>query len=177
MKLNLMQVVVDYLKARPDEKFTARQIAEWIVATYPQECQAKKARSKSLQTDADLLRQIVAEIGAHHRDLLRKHPELKTTEGRPRRYYYSQLSDSDEVAVAEREEMTPEARRARPVPAAVAVSVGRVRRVLQAHRRKALVEQTRAERQPLAVPGCGRHGGFEQGMAPRSARLRHAVFR
>ncbi|TCS71965.1 hypothetical protein EDC61_107103 [Sulfuritortus calidifontis] len=114
MKLNLMQVVVDYLKARPDEKFTARQIAEWIVATYPQECQAKKARSKSLQTDADLLQQIVAEIGAHHRDLQRKHPELKTTEGRPRRYYYSQLSDSDEVAVAEREEMTPAAGSSRP---------------------------------------------------------------
>jgi hypothetical protein len=103
MKLNLMQAVVDYLKARPDGKFTARQIAEWIVATYPQECQAKKARSKSLQTDADLLQQIVAEIGAHHRDLQRKHPELKTTEGRPRRYYYSQLSDSDEVAAAESE--------------------------------------------------------------------------
>jgi len=114
MKLNLMPVVVDYLKARPDEKFTARQIAEWIVATYPQECQAKKARSKSLQTDADLLQQIAGEIGAHHRDLQRKHPELKTTEGRPRRYYYSQLSDSDEVAVAEREEMTPAADSNRP---------------------------------------------------------------
>jgi hypothetical protein len=114
MKLNLMPVVVDYLKARPDEKFTARQIAEWIVATYPQECQAKKARSKSLQTDADLLQQIAGEIGAHHRDLQRKHPELKTTEGRPRLYYYSQLTDSDEVAVAEREEMTPAADSNRP---------------------------------------------------------------
>jgi hypothetical protein len=114
MALNLAKVVIEYLKERPEEKLTARQIAEWIVATYPQECQAKKARSKSLQTDADLLQQIVAEIGAHHRDLQRKHPELKTTEGRPRRYYYSQLSDSDEVAVAEREEMTPAAGSNRP---------------------------------------------------------------
>ncbi|MFN3628457.1 MAG: COG2958 family protein [Hylemonella sp.] len=103
MELNLAKTVVSYLKAHPDEKFTARQIAEWVFATYPEQCQAKKARSQSLQTDTDLLRQIAAEIGAHHRDLLRKHREIKTTEGRPRRYYYSALSDSDEVAAIESE--------------------------------------------------------------------------
>jgi hypothetical protein len=103
MKLNLANAVISFLKDRPEEKYTARQIAEWVFATYPEECQAKKARSKSLQTDADLLQQLVAEIGAHHRDMVRKCPEIKTTEGRPRRYYYSQLSDSDEVAAAESE--------------------------------------------------------------------------
>ena len=103
MKLNLANAVIGYLKERPEEKYTARQIAEWVFANYPEECQAKKARSKSLQTDADLLQQLVAEIGAHHRDMVRKCPEIKTTEGRPRRYYYSQLSDSDEVAAVESE--------------------------------------------------------------------------
>jgi len=106
MRLNLANAVIGYLKERPGEKFTARQIAEWVFASYPEECQAKKARSKSLQTDADLLQQLVAEIGAHHRDMVRKSPEIKTTEGRPRRYYYSQLSDSDEVATAESEGVT-----------------------------------------------------------------------
>jgi len=106
MTLNLANAVIGYLRERPEEKYTARQIAEWVFATYPEQCQAKKARSKSLQTDADLLQQLVAEIGAHHRDMVRKCPEIKMTEGRPRRYYYSQLSDSDEVAAVESEGAT-----------------------------------------------------------------------
>jgi hypothetical protein len=80
MALNLGKAVVDFLTGHPDEKFTARQIAEWVFATHPEECQAKKARSKSLQTDADLLQQLVAEIGAHHRDMVRKCPGIKTTD-------------------------------------------------------------------------------------------------
>ena len=76
MKLNLANAVIGYLKERPEEKYTARQIAEWVFATHHEECQAKKARSKSLQTDADLLQQLVAEIGAHHRDMVRKCPEF-----------------------------------------------------------------------------------------------------
>lgn len=106
VKLNLPKAVFDCLKNRPDEKLTARQIAELVIATYPEACAAKKARSRSIESDADLLRQITAEIGAHHRDLLHKHPELKTTEGRPRKYYYSLRSDSDEVAAVEREGAT-----------------------------------------------------------------------
>jgi len=31
-KLNLRQTLVDFLKARPEERFTARQIADWIFA-------------------------------------------------------------------------------------------------------------------------------------------------
>ncbi|AER56280.1 hypothetical protein DSC_08145 [Pseudoxanthomonas spadix BD-a59] len=42
MALNLAKLVLGYLKERPDEKLTARQIAEWIFATFPDECQAKK---------------------------------------------------------------------------------------------------------------------------------------
>jgi len=35
MALNLAKLVLGYLKERPDEKLTARQIAEWIFATFP----------------------------------------------------------------------------------------------------------------------------------------------
>lgn len=38
MALNLAKAVISYLKERPEEKFTARQIAEWVFATYPEEC-------------------------------------------------------------------------------------------------------------------------------------------
>lgn len=101
MALNLAKVVLGYLKERPDEKLTARQIAEWIFATFPDECQAKKQSSQYVSTDAELVQQLVAEISSQRPRLQKRHPELKTTEGRPRKYYYSEKSDIAEVAAAE----------------------------------------------------------------------------
>jgi hypothetical protein len=40
MALNLGKAVVDFLTAHPEEKFSARQIAEWLGATFPGECKA-----------------------------------------------------------------------------------------------------------------------------------------
>lgn len=100
MALNLGKSVVDFLTGHPDEKFTARQIAEWIFATFPDECHAKKASSQALETDADLLQQLVAEIGSQRPRLQKKHANFKTTEGRPRKYYVSEKSDIAEVAAA-----------------------------------------------------------------------------
>src|SRR5256885_806692 len=110
MALNLAKAVLGYLKERPDEKLTARQIAEWIFVTFPDECQAKKQSSQFVSTDAELVQQLVAEISSQRPRLQKRHPELKTTEGRPRKYYYSEKSDVAEVAAAERrsEEHTSE---------------------------------------------------------------------
>ncbi|KWH45613.1 COG2958 family protein [Burkholderia stagnalis] len=103
MALNLAKVVLDCLKERVDEKLTARQIAEWIFETYPAECQEKKANSRSdyIKTNADLVQQLVAEIGSRRPDWQKRDLNLKTTEGRPRKYYYSTMSDVAEVAAAE----------------------------------------------------------------------------
>ena len=103
MALNLAKVILDCLKERPDEKLTARQIAQWIFETYPLECQEKKANSLGgrIKTDADLVQQLVAEIGSRRPDLQKRDSNLKTTEGRPRKYYYSTMSDVAEVAAAE----------------------------------------------------------------------------
>jgi len=101
MALNLAKAVLGYLKERPDEKLTARQIAEWIFATFPEECQAKKQSSQYVTTDAQLVQQLVAEIGSQRPRLQKRHAELKTTEGRPRKYYFSEESDVAEVAAAE----------------------------------------------------------------------------
>ncbi|MFN9708416.1 MAG: hypothetical protein ACK53K_10880 [Burkholderiales bacterium] len=35
MALNLAKAILDCLKARPEEKLTARQIAEWILVPIP----------------------------------------------------------------------------------------------------------------------------------------------
>lgn len=101
MALNLAKAVIGYLKERPEEKFTARQIAEWVFATFPAECQAKKENSKFITNDAELVQQLVAEISSQRPVLQKRQPELKTTEGRPRKYYYSEKSDSAEVAAVE----------------------------------------------------------------------------
>ena len=105
MALNLAKAVIGYLKDRPEQKFTARHIAEWVFASYPDECQEKRAniRGDYIKSDADLVQQLVAEISSQRPRMQTKHPGLKTTEGRPRRYYFSERSDSAEVAAAESE--------------------------------------------------------------------------
>lgn len=107
MALNLGKVVVGYLRDHSEQKFTARQIAEWLFSSFPDECQAKKQNSQYVSTDAELVQQLVAEISSQRPRLQKKHLELKTTEGRPRKYYYSDKSDSAEVAAAESLDITP----------------------------------------------------------------------
>lgn len=101
--MNLAKLVIGFLNERREQKFTARQIAEWIFATYHEECQEKRSNSRGdyIKTDADLVQQLVAEISSQRPRLQKRHPELKTTEGRPRKYYYSEKSDTAEVAAAE----------------------------------------------------------------------------
>ncbi len=111
MALNLAKVVLECLKARPEEKLTARQIAEWIFDAYPSECQEKKSNSRGdyIKTDGDLVQQLVAEISSQRPRLQKRNPELKTTEGRPRKYYYSEKSDVAEVSAAESAATAPTA--------------------------------------------------------------------
>lgn len=111
MALNLRQAVVGFLKDRAEQKFTARQIAEWLFETFPEECHEKRANSRGdyIKSDADLVQQLVAEISSQRPRLQKKHPELKTTEGRPRKYYYSEKSDGAEVAAAESAVVVPTA--------------------------------------------------------------------
>ena len=103
MTLKLNDKVIDYLVTNPEQKFTVRQIAEWILKTYPLECQKKRANSRGnyIKTDADLIQQIAAEIGTLRPNLQKKNPKIKITDGRPRKYYYSKMSDIDEIMQAE----------------------------------------------------------------------------
>lgn len=67
MALNLANTVVEFLQQNPEQKFTAREIANWIFETYPDECRQKQKRSTAtvnpLDNETALLQQIVAEIG------------------------------------------------------------------------------------------------------------------
>lgn len=103
MALNLAKTIINFLKDHPDEKYTPRELADWVFKTFPDECQAKKESSQRITTDADLIRQIVAEISAQGPRLQKRYPEIKVTEGYPRKLYYTEKSESTEIAEAENE--------------------------------------------------------------------------
>lgn len=100
--LNLRQRVIERLQSQPDTQHTARELAQWIFEQFPTECAVKKAGSGShIQTDADLVQQLAAEIAGSRPRWQKQQPQLKTTEGRPRHYYWSELDANAEVAAAE----------------------------------------------------------------------------
>lgn len=98
MKLNLRQTVIDFLKAHPEERFKARQIALWMFENLREACEEKRRNSQQdLSDDAMLIQQLVAEIGANRPEIQKKEPRIRTTEGRPRHYYFAAEASDDEV--------------------------------------------------------------------------------
>jgi hypothetical protein len=101
MALELRKRVFELLTSKPDTRFKARDIANWIHETYPQEAEAKLASSTFLKTKNELINQLVAEIGANRPGWQEKYSELRTTEERPRLYYWTNKTEQDEVVEAE----------------------------------------------------------------------------
>lgn len=53
MGLHIRENVAKFLSERPGIDFTALQIAEWFLKSFPAECEAKKART-TIKTDDKL---------------------------------------------------------------------------------------------------------------------------
>ena len=101
-RFGLSEKVASCLKSNIGDKFTAYQIAKWILETYPRDCAEKRQRSKqNLEDDVAFIRQLQSEIGTDRQRIQKKHSQIKITVDRPRKYYYSTQSDEDEVAQAE----------------------------------------------------------------------------
>lgn len=102
MALSIVKRVPECLRKQPEQRMTAREIANWIFNNYRDECEEKRARSKAskspLETDDLLIQQIIAEIGAQT-PRLRTLEGIKTTETRPRQFYFSQKTDEEEIEV------------------------------------------------------------------------------
>jgi len=60
--LSQSQKIVELLKANPNKKFNARQIAEQIVEAYPEDYREKRQNPRFADEKA-FISQIVAEIG------------------------------------------------------------------------------------------------------------------
>lgn len=103
MALNLGKRLIEFMQANSDTTYTAREIAQWIFERFPEECAQKKEASiqETIKTDNDLITQLVAEISGSRPRWQKQYPQLKTTEGRPRRYYWTEKDASQEVASAE----------------------------------------------------------------------------
>jgi hypothetical protein len=97
MPYSLADMVLACLQEQPEVKKTAREIADYILRNFPDECAAKKANSSNLTTDDELIAQLIAEIGSRRPSIQRRIPAFKNTEGRPRKYYYSDKSDEAEI--------------------------------------------------------------------------------
>lgn len=107
MALSITKAVIAILKGCPDTRMTAREVAQQIMATFPQEVEEKRQRSRAtkttLETDDAMIQQIVAEIGAQRKSIQKKENRIKTTEGRPRKYYFTEKSDVAEIESTETE--------------------------------------------------------------------------
>jgi len=114
MALNLVNTAAEYLRQNAEKKYTTREIAKWILRTYPDECRQKQRRSTAkvnpLKNKKDLLQQIAAEIGAQRPGMQKRYPGIKTTEGRPRKYYFTEQADSAEIDHAESRKASPASR-------------------------------------------------------------------
>lgn len=58
-------------------------------------------RSTFIESEGALLAQLVAEIGANRPQWQKRYPSLRTTEGRPRLYYWTEKTETEEVFEAE----------------------------------------------------------------------------
>lgn len=96
------------LKAHPEQRYKAFEIAQLIFKQYPKECAEKRAKSKqNFETDTDFIWQLAAEVSTNREDIQKEHPEFQTTEGRPRKYYYTENPETAEAEIVGNPETAP----------------------------------------------------------------------
>lgn len=100
--MNLAKLVRERLESSPGARLSAREVATWIFENHRGECEEKRRRSKQdLGNDNDLIQQLIAEIGALRKTLEARAGGIRTTETRPRLYYFSNVTEEVEVERAE----------------------------------------------------------------------------
>ena len=105
--LGLPNKVLEFLQQNREQKFTAREIADWIFETYPDDCHEKQERSAVIDNETALLKGIRSEITSYIPRLQKRHPEIKTIESYPLKYYLTESTDSAEIDQAEISEASP----------------------------------------------------------------------
>lgn len=88
MSKTRVEMIIETLRANPDRKFTARELAAEFVEIYPAEM-AKKLRNPRYNTKEKLLTQLAAEIGGKRTTVAKQRCANVATQDKPRpRLYY-----------------------------------------------------------------------------------------
>ncbi len=96
--------VVEFLKANTNQKFTARQIAEAIVAEHPDDYVEKRQNSR-FENERDFINQVVAEIGAQKDQIIKIDRHVFWQDKpRPRVYWYNPEKNRGEEVFIENDE-------------------------------------------------------------------------
>jgi len=94
--------IYSVLKAHPEQRFTYIEVAQLIFEAFRDDCEKTRTKSKQdLAKDSDLIWQLAANVAANREDLQSAHPDIKTTEGRPRKYFYSEKPEGSQVPTAD----------------------------------------------------------------------------
>lgn len=102
-QFKLRDAVFKRLSVSPGEMLKAKELAEWIISTYPEACEAKMSNSAFIENMTQLRNQFVAEIGSNRPAWEDKFAALRSTAEKPRRYYWTVVSDAAVVEAAEAE--------------------------------------------------------------------------
>lgn len=129
------------LLRNPEVKFTANEIASWVFKKYETEYLDKMNLSEADYSEADYIKKLSADVSSSKNRLLEKYPEIKTTEERPRKFYYTDTSDSDETEEFETEEASKSAQ----IPATATVETAQDRQPNEHELYPILTEFLRAE--------------------------------
>ena len=107
MALDLSKTVVEILKSNPEKYFTAGELAEEVMKLKPDDCEAKMKRSKAtvfpIDSEEALCGQLRAEIYTNTKRIKSFSKFVNTTAERPRKYYYSEQTDVEQIEEAEKE--------------------------------------------------------------------------
>jgi hypothetical protein len=88
-RLSQSQKIVELLKTNPNQKFSARQIAEQIVDSYPEDYRDKKQNPRFTDEKA-FISQVVAEIGSQKNQIVKNDAHVFWQDKpRPRVYWYN----------------------------------------------------------------------------------------
>lgn len=89
MKLSQSQKIVELLKANPNQRFNAREIAEKIVEAYPEDYIEKRLNPR-FEDEKAFLSQVVAEIGSQKDQIIKTDNNIFWQDKpRPRVYWYN----------------------------------------------------------------------------------------
>jgi hypothetical protein len=86
-QFKLREAVFQRLSGSPGEKLKAKDLAEWIMTTFPEAVAQKMKNSTFIESHVQLRNQLVAEIGSNRPAWEEKFPSLRSTAEKPRLYY------------------------------------------------------------------------------------------